>query len=83
LWTSLLTEFERRYASDHPPVDIRVYEQGRLTNAQVESYFDILKDSILVRKTNLRPAAVVVSLYRCIQTQLKADKFGVSQNVKN
>jgi hypothetical protein len=42
-----------------------------------------LKDSILERKTNLRPAAVVVSLYRSIQTQLKADKFGVSQNVKN
>ena len=49
----------------------------------MESYFDILKESTFERKTNLRPAQVTVSLYRTIQIQLKADKFGVSQNVKN
>ena len=43
----------------------------------------ILKESIFERKTNLRPAQVIVSLYRTVQVQLKADKFGVSQNVKN
>ena len=83
LWTSLLTKFEERYAKIHPPVDMRVYEQGRLTNAQVESYFDILKDSILERKTNLRPTEVILSLYRSIECQLKADKYGVAQNLKN
>jgi hypothetical protein len=83
LWTSLLTEFEERYSNDRTPVDIRKYDQGRLTNAQVESYFGVLKDSILESKTNLRPAEVIVSLYRSVQAQLKADKFGVSQNVKN
>ncbi|CAF1459793.1 unnamed protein product [Adineta steineri] len=83
LWTSLLTEFEDRYATDRTPVDLQKYEHGRLSNAQVESYFRILKGSILERKTNLRPAEVIVELYRSIQAQLKADKFGVSQLVKN
>jgi hypothetical protein len=83
LWTSLLTEFQERYSSDQTPVDIKQYEQGRLSNAQVESYFDILKNSILEKKTNLRPAEVIVSLYRTVQIQLKADKFGVAQIVKN
>jgi hypothetical protein len=83
LWTSLLTEFEDRYSSDRTPVDSREYEHGRLSNAQIECYFGILKDSILERKTNLRPAEVIVSLYRTVQIHLKADKFGVSQMVKN
>ena len=79
----MLTEFEGRYSKGQTPLDIRAYEQGRLTNAQVESYFGVLKDSVFERKTNLRPAEVIVSLYRSVQVQLKADKFGVSQNVKN
>ena len=83
LWTSLLTEFEGRYSKDQTPLDIRTYDQGRLTNAQVECYFGVLKDSVFERKTNLRPAEVIVSLYRSVQVQLKADRFGVSQNVKN
>jgi hypothetical protein len=83
LWTSLLTEFEDRYSSDRTPVDIRKYEHGRLSNAQVECYFGILKDSTLERKTKMRPADVIVSLYRTIQIQLKADEFGVGQMVKN
>jgi hypothetical protein len=83
LWTSLLTEFEDRYANDRTLIDIRKYEHGRLSNAQVECYFGILKDSILERKTNLRPAEVIVSLYRSVQVHLKADKFGVGQMVKN
>ncbi|CAF1509386.1 unnamed protein product, partial [Adineta ricciae] len=83
LWTSLLTEFEDRYATDRTPVDIRKYEQGRLSNAQIECYFGILKDSILQKKTNLRPAEVIVSLYRSVQVHLKADKFGVGQMAKN
>jgi hypothetical protein len=83
LWTSLLTEFEDRYSSDRTPVDIERYEQGRLSNAQIECYFGILKDSTLERKTNLRPAEVIISLYRTVRIQLKADKFGVGQMVKN
>ena len=83
LWTSLLTEFEDRYSSDRSPVDIQNYEQGLLSNAQVESYFDIVKHSILERKSNLRPTEVIISLHRSVQVQLKADKFGVSQNIKN
>ncbi|CAF4112966.1 unnamed protein product [Didymodactylos carnosus] len=83
LWTSLLTEFEARYSNDRTPVDIGKYEEGRLTNAQIECYFGILKDSTFERKTNLQPAEVTVSLYRSIQAQLKADKFGVSQHAKN
>ena len=79
LWTSVLTDFKARYSNDRAPIDIRAYEQGRLANAQVESHFGILKESILERRTNLRPAEAIVSLYRCIQAQLKADKFGVSQ----
>jgi hypothetical protein len=67
LWTSLLTEFEQRYSSDRTSVDIRKYEPGRLTNAQVECYFGILKDSTFERKTNLRPGEVIVSLYRSVQ----------------
>ena len=83
LWASLLTEFEGRYSKGQTPLDIRRYEQGRLTNAQVECYFGVLKDSVFERKTNLRPAEVIASLYRNVQVQLKADRFGVSQNVKN
>ena len=83
LWTSLLTEFEDRYSADRTPLDIQKYEQGRLTNAQVESYFGVLKESVFERKTNLRPAEVIVSLYRNVQVQLKADKFGVAQNVRS
>jgi hypothetical protein len=82
LWTSLLTEFEARYSKGQTPLDMRRYEQGRLTNAQVECYFDVLKDSVFERKTNLRPAEVIVSLYRNVQIQLKVDRFGVHQNVK-
>ena len=83
LWTSLLTEYQDRYSSDRTPVDIKKYEHGRLSNAQVESYFSIFKESVLEKKTNLRPAEVIVSLYRTVQIQLKADKFGVAQTVKN
>ena len=83
LWTSLLTDFEDRYANDRAPIDIRKYENGRLSNAQVECYFGILKHSILQKKTKLRPAEVVVSLYRSVQVHLKADKLGVGQTVKN
>ncbi|CAF4328733.1 unnamed protein product, partial [Adineta steineri] len=64
LWTSLLTEFENRYATNQKSTDHR-------------------KGPILERKTNLRPAEVIIALYRCVQAQLKADKFGVNQMVKN
>jgi hypothetical protein len=83
MWTSLLTEFEDRYANDRAAVDLKKYGHGRLSNAQIESYFSVLKESILERKTNWRPAEIVVSLYRSVQIQLKADKFGVCQIAKN
>ena len=54
-----------------------------MSNAQVESYFSTFKESTLERRTNLRPAEVIVSLYRGVQIQLKADKFGVCQVAKN
>ena len=31
----------------------------------------------------MRPAEVIVTLYRSVQIQLKADEFGVAQIVKN
>ena len=76
-WTSLLTEFEGRYSKGQTPLDIRAYEQGRLTNAQVECYFGVLKESVFERKTNLRPAEVIFLLYRSVQVQLKAEKLAL------
>ena len=52
---------------------------GRVSNALVESYFSIVKDSILKKKTRLRPMSFLMEMYLHTESRFKAEKFGVSQ----
>ena len=50
-----------------------------LSNAPIESFFKILKHSILQHKTNLRPGEVLLKLYLTTVAHLKADEYGITQ----
>lgn len=58
----------------------KVFGAGRVSNAPVESFFKILKHSILQKRTNLRPADFLLKLYDTIVARIKAGEYGIQQN---
>ncbi|CAF1504788.1 unnamed protein product [Adineta ricciae] len=82
LWTGLLWNFEERYCSDTKRKLSAIYNPIRYSNALVESYFRTVKASIYGRKRNNTPGDAIRKLYRSVQAQFKANKFGVTQSSK-
>jgi hypothetical protein len=82
LWTGLLWNFEERYSTDNKKKLPVVYNPIRHSNAIVESYFRTMKKSIYRNKRNNTPGDAIMKLYRSIQSQFKATKFGVTQSSK-
>ncbi len=82
LWTGLLWNFEERYSSENQTKLTAIYNPIRYSNAIVESYFRTMKKSIYGNKRNNTPGDAIRKLYRSIQVQFKANKFGVTQSSK-
>ena len=53
---------------------------GRVSNALVESYFSIVKDSILQKRTRLRPLTFLMEMYLHTVARCKAASFGIPQS---
>ncbi len=58
----------------------KIFGQGRVSNATIESFFKILKHSILQHKTNLRPGQFLLKMYTTINARLKANTLGIHQS---
>ena len=63
--------------------DVWEFGHGRVSNASVESYFSIVKQSILQKRTRLRPLTFLMEMYFHILARFKAEKYGISQNSRN
>lgn len=74
-----------RYANDgkHVSTDGWEFGRGRISNASVESYFAIIKQSVLLKKTRLRPATFLLKVYLHTDSRLKANKLGVTQTSRS
>ena len=82
LWTGLLWNFEERYSIDKKEEVSTFYTPIRYSNATVESYFRPMKKSIYGNKRNNTPGDAIRKIYRSIQAQFKANKYGVTQSSK-
>lgn len=70
-----------RYASDENyDTKAKMFGYGRVSNATIESFFKILKNSILRRQTNLRPGEFLLKLYATTKARLKAKECSINQN---
>lgn len=58
------------------------FHHGRITNAVAESYFEIVKESVLQKKTRLRPTNFLIEMHLHIQSRFKGANHGVSQYSK-
>lgn len=74
-----------RYASDGMQLSDDDWEFGfgRVSNASVESYFSIVKQSVLQKRTRLRPMAFLMEMYFHTQSRFKAEKYEVPQYSRN
>ena len=74
-----------RYAKDgkNVSVDGWSFGYGRISNASVESYFSIVKQSVLKKKTRLRPMNFLMDMYLHTQARFKGEKYGVAQYSSN
>ena len=52
---------------------------GRVSNAPIESFFKILKHSILRHETNLRPGEFLLKLYSTTNARIKANQLNIQQ----
>ncbi len=50
-----------------------------MSNAAIESYFSVVKESVLNKKTRLRPGDFLYKMYLHTVSRLKAEKFGITQ----
>lgn len=82
LWTGLLWNFGERYANDAATSVIVSYHPIRYSNAVLESYFHMLKTSILQKKSKNTPAQLINAVHRSIKVLLKGVKYGVTQSSK-
>lgn len=57
-----------------------MFGSGRVSNAAIESFFKILKNSILRRQTNLRPAEFLLKFYETTKARLKAKEHNIGQS---
>jgi len=68
------------YASDAvSDAKPRVFGHGRVSNAIIESFFKILKHSVLQHQTNLRPGEFLLKIYATINARLIANKHEIPQ----
>ena len=63
LWSGAMLGDLRRYARDKTLDPDTSEEQNRDTNCHVETWFGIVKHSILSKKKNLRPAEFIRTMY--------------------
>ncbi|CAF4373334.1 unnamed protein product, partial [Didymodactylos carnosus] len=63
-------------------VDTSVLGRGRLSNAIAKSYFEIIKEVVLQKKTRPRPADFVTKVYQSTVARFKAGQFGVTQSAQ-
>ncbi|CAF4883505.1 unnamed protein product [Rotaria socialis] len=80
LFTGLMHRFYERYASDlNDDTKSKVFGCGRVSNAPIESFFKIIKHSILRHQTNVRPADFLLKLYSTTSARLKANMHNIQQ----
>ncbi|CAF1528742.1 unnamed protein product, partial [Didymodactylos carnosus] len=80
LFSCLLSDFKERYAKDKQvTVTDKTLGRARLSNAVAESYFQIIKESILQNKRRLRPVDALIKINQSTLARLKAGRYGVSQ----
>ncbi|CAF3954658.1 unnamed protein product [Rotaria magnacalcarata] len=80
LFTGLMHRFYERYASDlNDDTKSKVFGYGRVSNATIESFFKIIKHSILRHQTNVRPADFLLKLYSTTSARLKANMHNIQQ----
>src|ERR1700733_10841210 len=81
LFTKIICNNNNRYASDTMhATQSEIFGAGRVSNAPIESFFKILKHSILRHETNLRPAQFLLKVYSTTNARLKANKYNVQQS---
>ncbi|CAF3209067.1 unnamed protein product [Rotaria sp. Silwood2] len=82
LWSSIMTEFVDIYANDGKRISANNWEfgHGRISNASIESYFSVIKESVLMKKTRLKPDDFLLKVYRHTVSRLKANNFDVTQS---
>jgi hypothetical protein len=69
-----------RYASDSTYIEnSKTFGAGRVSNATIESFFKILKHSILRQQTNLRAGEFLLKIYSTTKARLKANKHSIQQ----
>lgn len=56
-----------------------MFGYGRTSNATIESFFKILKNSILRHQTNLRPGEFLLKMYATTKARLKANEYNINQ----
>lgn len=71
-----------RYSKDGKNVSTDTWEfgYGRISNATVESYFSIVKESILKKKARLRPMNFLLEMYLHTQARFKGEQYGIDQS---
>ena len=70
-----------RYASDeYYDTKSKTFGNGRVSNAPIESFFKILKNSILRRQTNLRPGELLLKMFATTKARLKAKEYNIDQS---
>ncbi|CAF4120533.1 unnamed protein product, partial [Rotaria sordida] len=81
MFTGLIHQYQERYASDATNNAMaNAFGHGRVSNAPIESFFKILKHSILRHQTNLRPGLLLLKMYSTINARLKAHKHNIQQS---
>ncbi|CAF1443249.1 unnamed protein product, partial [Didymodactylos carnosus] len=53
--------------------------RGRLSNAVAESYFEIIKECILKKKTRLKPSDAILKIHLSTMARLEAGRYGLTQ----
>ena len=61
-------------------IDDQKFGYGRISNASVESYFSIVKQSVLQKRTRLRPLTFLMEMYFHTLARFKAEKYGITQH---
>ena len=69
-----------RYASDRRnDSEAKGFGYGRVSNAPIESFFKIIKHSILRHQTNIRPAEFLLKMYETTAARLIANEHNIQQ----
>ena len=78
--TLFLRIINNRYASDRQnESEAKEIGYGRVSNAPVESFFKIIKHSILRHQTNNRPAEFLLKMYETTAARLIANEHNIQQ----